>query len=104
MKIKIKYGEYDNCSLHFFKYINGQQGLAIQDEYGHSLINVTKYLFGQLISKNQILIKNYSENEGILKCLIEQGIIADTSITVQSGYVDLHICELLIDPKNYQEK
>ncbi len=104
MKIKIKYGEYDNCSLHFFKYINGQQGLAIQDEYGHPLINVTKYLFGHLIGKNQILVKNYSENEDILDCLIEQGIIVATGMTVHSGYVDLHVCELLIDPKNYQEK
>lgn len=103
MKITLAHGTYDNCSLHFHKYRNGSQSLTIQDDYGHPLINVTKCVPDYIPNYNQILVKNYSENKGILNCLVKHKIIVDTGIMVLTGFTHLHICELLVDPKTYNE-
>lgn len=104
MKIKFKYGECDNCSLQFGRYKDGSYALSIFDDYGEPLINVTKHVPGYKLQENQILVKNYSENEGILECLIEQEIIKNTGIVVPTGFVQLHVCDLLIDPETYHKE
>jgi hypothetical protein len=104
MKIKFKYGEYDNCSLRFSKYQDGTIALRIFDEYDHPLMTVTKNVPGCSLKKNQILVKNYSENEGILECLEEQEIIERTGMLCSSGFIDLHICNLLIEPYTFNSK
>lgn len=39
-------------------------------------------------------IKNYSENEGMLKILEDAGIVKDTGMRVQSGFVEVPVVEL----------
>jgi sulfate adenylyltransferase subunit 1 (EFTu-like GTPase family) len=43
---------------------------------------------------NEVLVKDYSENEGMLKFLIENNIVTWTGRTVASGFIELYICTL----------
>ena len=48
------------------------------------------------IGKDEIIIKNYSENEGILDILIKANIISKPIRMVETGYVEVPVCKLLI--------
>lgn len=43
-----------------------------------------------------VLIKDYSENEGMLDFLIEEGIVKDTGERISSGYVMIPVVTLEI--------
>lgn len=44
----------------------------------------------------EVIIKDYSENEGILKALQEAGIVGSVLRTLPAGYVEVYVCQLLI--------
>lgn len=48
------------------------------------------------LENNEVIIKDYSENEGMLETLVKAGIVEDTGKVVESGFVVCHICKLLI--------
>jgi hypothetical protein len=102
MRIKTKYIDSDNCSLRFTKYPTGSYCLTIVDEYGHPLMNVSKLVPAYIIESDEIFVKDYSENEGILDCLTELNILEEI-ITIPAGHTKLHLCKLLIDPEQYIE-
>jgi hypothetical protein len=43
---------------------------------------------------SEVLVKDYSENEGMFKWLTENNIVTWTGKTVVSGFVELYICFL----------
>ena len=48
------------------------------------------------LEPDEILIKNYSQNEGILPVLIKAGIVAKPHESVSSGYVEkIDICQVI---------
>ena len=51
------------------------------------------------LEEGEVLIKNYSENEGILEMLEKEGVVERTGRTVPSGFVDIPVCKLLIPIK-----
>ena len=48
------------------------------------------------LEKNEVGIKDYSENEGMLKALVNAGVVKDTGKYVLTGFVRIPICKLLI--------
>jgi hypothetical protein len=46
------------------------------------------------LKANEVLIKNYSENEGVLQFLVDNKIVVPTGKIVETGYVKLPICIL----------
>lgn len=105
MDIKLTHGIYKNCSLRFMNYVEGNgTSITVLDEYGNPLINATKNIPERKLSYNQVLIKDYAENAGILASLIENEILLFTGTKYHTGYVKLHLCELLVDPKTYNEE
>jgi hypothetical protein len=50
---------------------------------------------GTVLEKDEVIIKNYSENEGVLEFLIENGIVSKPLRTVSSGWVTCPIVKLL---------
>jgi hypothetical protein len=78
------------------KYQDGNNAMQLVDaETGEPYMTATATL-GTNLKDKYVLIKNYSENSGILEALIEQGVIKDTGVMFPTGYVELHLCELLI--------
>jgi hypothetical protein len=47
------------------------------------------------LGPNEVIIKNYSENEGMLPALINAGVVRDTGKRVESRFVEFPICEYL---------
>jgi len=47
------------------------------------------------LEPDEILIKNYAENTGILPALVKAGIVAKPHESVKSGFVKIDICQLI---------
>jgi hypothetical protein len=65
-------------------------------ETGEPMCTATSNLPGVIMSDNEVAIKNYSENEGILDVLIKAGVISKPDRIINNGCVDIPICRLLI--------
>ena len=49
------------------------------------------------LNDNIVIIKNYSENEGVLDALIKHEVISEPIGVVQTGFVKSPMCKVLID-------
>lgn len=47
------------------------------------------------VSVDEVAIKNYSEGEGVLKALVNAGIVSEPLRFVRSGFVEIPICRVL---------
>src|SRR4051812_37940010 len=96
--MKVRFQEWE-CTLDFQRYDNGRIGLVLLDardaeEVAVATVNVPEAHLGE----NQVLIKDYSENHGMLAALERAGILRATGRSVRSGFTEIHICDLLVDP------
>ena len=48
------------------------------------------------LEDDQVLIKDYGENQGVLKALVDNGIVEDTEWTLEYGFVEFNVCKLLV--------
>ncbi len=63
---------------------------------GEPIAVATKIVPGAELQDDEVLIKSYSENEGMLSALASAGVVEPTGKTIPSGFVELDICKLLI--------
>ena len=70
------------------------QLIAIDDKlpYACATVNVP----GVELAADEILIKDWSENQGVLAALIRAGVIEDTGRTVPAGRTEANVAKLLI--------
>jgi len=76
---------------------NGRPAIILIDmedgcDYAVATINVPNIP----LSKDQVIIKNYSENEGILEKLIVEGIVSNPINTIRTGFVEVPVCCLFL--------
>jgi hypothetical protein len=70
------------------KYANGRTAIHIDDAIeGYPYATATVNIDHVLLADNEVLIKDYSENEGMLDFLIRNNIVTPTPNGVQSGFV-----------------
>jgi len=94
----VKFKEW-MCYLVFDKYRNNDR-TAIQlyeVDTDEPVATATVNLPQVPLKENQVIIKDYSENEGMLLSLVMAGIISEPIAVVKSGFVECPICNLLID-------
>ncbi len=85
-----------NCIVEKEKYRNDRIALSLLDsETGENIAMATINMPEVQLEHDEVLIKNNSENEGILSALIEAGIISNTIRLVPTGYVNVHLCKVL---------
>ena len=77
-------------------YITGGISIQLTDSDGMPYVTATKNLLSNDLKDDEVHIKNYFENDGILEALIIAGIIADTGRCTRSGFVILPICKVLV--------
>ena len=65
----------------------------VDREDGFPVATATKILPGIYAGPDEVIIKDYSENAGILQALQEAGVIGAIKRSVNSAYVTLQICE-----------
>ena len=91
-------GEDLSVMVNVRSYNNGRPALELLEEdmtYGLTPYAVaTVNLPDVLLQPNEVLIKDYAENEGILQFLIDNNIVVPTKNGVQSGYVWVPVCIL----------
>jgi len=94
--IKIREQE---LQLYFGKYMDGKTYIELVcyggDDDGCPYATATTNLRGLDLDEDEVLIKNYSENEGVLPALIDAGIVQDTGKKVNVGYAHANICKLI---------
>lgn len=77
-------------------YDSGRKAIMLHDAFsGEPYCYPTADLQSLAIKhENEVLVKDYSENEGMFQFLIENNIVTFTGKTAVSGYVELYICTL----------
>ena len=77
-----------NVTIRLSKYHNGRTAIELYDaEDGEPYATATVNIDNVLLADNEVLIKDYSENEGMLDFLIHNNIVTPTPNGVQSGFV-----------------
>ena len=78
--------------------VNGQNAIQLVDRDGAPFM-MASIAHDINIADDEVIIKNYSENEGILEALIEAGIIDKPYCEVPVNFVTLYVARLRdIDP------
>lgn len=87
------------CVLEFGQYNNGRTAIELIDKKnGEPVMVATVNIPEAKIEADEIIIKDYSENEGILEILVNAGVISKPSRTISSGYIEAPVCKLLVKP------
>lgn len=88
-EIKLKFKEWD-CILKSSYYMNGRKALTLveDDIMASPIATCTTNLVDDLCPDDCAYIKDYSENEGMVDILIDEGIIYPGPVdVVKSGFV-----------------
>ncbi|MDQ2675180.1 MAG: hypothetical protein M3Y34_00085 [Actinomycetota bacterium] len=86
-----------NCSVDQVTHPLGGNALLlyIGEGEGRELYALpTAYLADARLAPDEVLVKDYSENAGMLAALIEAGVVVPTGRSIRSGYVELHVVTL----------
>jgi hypothetical protein len=97
-QVRVQFAGFD-CTLDFQQYGNGRTGIVLLDaqdgeEVAVATVNVPEAPLGE----RQVLIKDYSENHGMLAALKKAGVVRATGRTIRSGFAEIPVCDLLVDP------
>ena len=76
-------------------YANGSTALRIWSFEGEPLLTATVAI-DLVPDDGNVFIKDYSENEGVLNCLIDQGVVSKPLREHQAGFAIVHECKLLV--------
>jgi hypothetical protein len=96
MAIQVLYKGWE-CDLDFGKYGNGQTAITLFDLEDGEPVSTATVAVRDSIGSNEVVIKDYSENEGMLEVLQKAGVVSEPKRVISSGYVDLFVCDLLVD-------
>lgn len=100
MKINIHTKYYSGeIKLQFAQYSNGRTAICLTDAVtGEPVMTATVNLPDEPLVEGEVIIKDWSENEGIMTSLMNAGVISDPIGTTYTGYVEASIHELLVTP------
>lgn len=95
-KLKTKYSLYD-AYINFLQYGNGRVALEFADAItGESILRATVNIPDEDLAEDEVFIKNYAENEGILDWLIENNIVSQPLSYTRNGFESIPRCKLLL--------
>jgi hypothetical protein len=95
LALKTPHAEY-NVDIRRKRYSNGRLALEIIDvEDGCPVMMATVNIPEANLKPDEVIIKNYSENEGVLEFLIENGIVSEPVRHISSGWVTCPIVKIL---------
>lgn len=93
--MEIKFKQW-TCSGIWKKYSNGRPALELIDALtGEPIAKGTVNLPDAECPDGHTFIKDYSENEGMLKALVDAGIVEDTGIREPTGHVEAALVKIL---------
>lgn len=102
--MKVKFKEWD-CNMEKRTYYNGRLALQLTDtEDGSPIATATVNIPEIDLNEGEVLIKDYSENEGMFATLEAAGIVKATRQVVASGHVTIPICRYTGDSFFYKSR
>ena len=76
-----------DCVVEKTQYPNGTTALILNDAHtGEEITVATVNMPGVKCGRNEVYIKDYSENEGVLKALQDAGVVRPTGEVIQRGF------------------
>jgi hypothetical protein len=94
---KVKFMGYDGYAV-FTEYNNGRTAILLKCEDGSALATATINLPEVDLNDDEVIIKNYSENSGMVNALVEAGIVEfGHPIQVGSFGADCWVCTIIKD-------
>jgi hypothetical protein len=100
-KISTKYLKDQECTILISQYNTGSTAIQLISPEGEHLMNATVNIPTVILNPDQVCIKDYSENQGILAELIRLNIVSQPEFYITSGFVDIPVCQLH-DPADWQ--
>lgn len=94
--IETKYIPKQDAVVRFKRYGDGSLALVIESLTGERLCVATTAVEGAYVPPGLVLIKDYSENEGVLEALVKAGIVEEPTDAVASGFAMIPVCKLLV--------
>lgn len=92
----IKFLNYE-CKLKINRYTNKRVRLDLVDAHdGGHVATCTMNIPEARIPEGFVIIKDYSENEGMVKALMQAGVISKPVGIIPTGFVDGIVCKLLV--------
>jgi hypothetical protein len=90
------YGTTYQVYLEEFLYAdNKRKGLMLRDVHTHEPITKASLnLPNYKLAVDEVIIKDYSENEGIMKWLLKHDIVTQTRRESPEGMVDVYVCKV----------
>lgn len=83
----VKFDHY-NCTVVPARYPNGRLGLQLFDTMDRALVTTATINIPQeRIEADEVIIKNYAENDGIETVLLTAGIITRKVREIRSGFI-----------------
>ena len=88
----VQLGRYNNKRL-AIQLVSAVENIKEDIYMGAPIATATVNMPDIAINNNQIIIKSYSENEGMVSALQKAGYISENVQSVNIGFVDVHIAE-----------
>lgn len=85
------------CNVRFQTYQNGQTAIQLITQEGEPYTSATSAISGVELEPDEVLIKDYSFNEGVLAALNKAGIVYNPHGVVELPFNHLHRCRLTPD-------
>lgn len=94
---KSRYGEWKVYVVLDIYATSSRYVIRLLDHFdGSPVCTATVNIPDILMADDEVLIKNYSENEGVLAFLQENGIVGPVLEDISTGHVTVQRCKLLI--------
>ncbi|MDD5065006.1 MAG: hypothetical protein PHQ35_09665 [Phycisphaerae bacterium] len=89
------------CNTNVAHYSNKRTAIVLTDsEDGSPIATATVNIPEEKIEPDEIIVKDYSENEGMLKALTDVGIVIKVVRMVSTGYVECPVCKVNLELLN----
>lgn len=88
-----------SVKFQYAKYANGRIAIMATDE-GQPLCKCTVNIPDIDIANDEVIIKDYSENEGVLQDMIDIGMVSIPRKIIDTGHANAAICKLLKTEKS----
>jgi len=83
------------CEMQLNHYTNGNKAISLVDTRdGSPVATATVNIEGVELSANEVMVKDYSENKGMLRALQDSKVVGRVVDVIQSGYVDIPVVTL----------
>jgi hypothetical protein len=84
------------CRAVLAHYHNGRPAIALfDDDDGAPVARATVNVPGVRLARDEVIVKDYAENTGMLEALVTAGIVTMTDRTVSLGHAVGQICRLV---------